>query len=132
MKYNLKGLLTIKNNLDAWNGSEVNRNYWSRILADHFPKIIKDKDGRPTVIEFLGRKFYSRGAKEVSNAINIEKLEEVKKLVAETKRLQNEDEWVKADESYFQLLDKGLLDWMIEELEEKSTSSSNKEKGKIA
>ncbi|MGN7300421.1 hypothetical protein [Ferdinandcohnia sp. SAFN-114] len=79
----------------------------------------------------MGRKFYSRGAKEVTNAIDNEKLEQVKTLLAETKRLQNEDEWVKADEFYFQLLDKGLLEWMIEELEGKSNSSAKKEKGRI-
>lgn len=123
MKYNLKGLMVIQNNLLSWKGSEVNRNYWSRILADHFPNIIKDKDGLPTVIEFLGRKFYSRSVKKVAHSIDTEKLEEIKTLLAETKRLQEQDEWMKADEVYFQIIDRGLLDWMIEEIESYSNRS---------
>ena len=53
----LKRLMEYQEKLANNRGNEINRNYWSRILAENFPTILKSQDEKAEVIEFMGEKY---------------------------------------------------------------------------
>jgi hypothetical protein len=54
----LQKLIDYKKHLDDFRGNEINRNYWSSQLANHFPKITEQNErGEPIIIEFMGISF---------------------------------------------------------------------------
>jgi ribosomal protein S6 len=57
MKMNLKKIEEYQNNLSESRGNELNRNFWRMMLAEQFPKVIEQKDGEATVIEFMGQRY---------------------------------------------------------------------------
>lgn len=57
MTRTLSEVKAAQQNLKDFRGSEINRNYWKGVLASSFPKIIEEKDGVPSVIEFMGKRF---------------------------------------------------------------------------
>jgi hypothetical protein len=57
----LQKLINYKEQLDDFRGSEINRNYWSSQLANHFPKITEqDEKGEPVIIEYMGIQFHQK------------------------------------------------------------------------
>jgi hypothetical protein len=57
MKNDLKKIEEYQKNLSEFRGSEINKNFWRMVLADQFPKVIEQKDGEATVIEFMGQRY---------------------------------------------------------------------------
>lgn len=57
MKLSLSKIEEYQNDLSEFRGSEINKNYWRMMLAEHFPKVIEQKDGEATVIEFMGHRY---------------------------------------------------------------------------
>lgn len=60
MKRTLEEIKEAQNKLKTFSGNENNRNYWRGVLADSFPAVIEEKEGLPTIIQFMNQTFRSR------------------------------------------------------------------------